>query len=86
MMASYQLSGYSKTTERLAMEIAVPQQWLGYVIDVAGVDRSKDPDAFGVYPIAESKLVQFDILLKSVPAPDAYDWFLEAFEDEHISA
>jgi hypothetical protein len=86
MTAHHRLSGYSKSTELLATEIDVPDQWLGYVIDVAGVDRSQDPEAVGAYPIAVDKLAQLGDLLKPLPNPGAYDWFLEAFEGEEKSA
>jgi len=82
MTAHHRLSGYSKSTELLVTEIDVPDQWLRYVIDVAGVDRSKDPQAVGAYPIADDKLAQLTELLKTSPDPGAYDWFLEAFVGE----
>jgi len=86
MTAHHRLSGYNKSTELLATEIDVPDQWLRSVIDVAGVDPSQDPEALGAYPIADDKLAQLSALLKPLPNASDYDWVLEAFEDDETRA
>jgi hypothetical protein len=81
MTIGHHLCGYNRRTEVLERDIQVPISSLGYVADVAGVNREEDPDVIGAYPIAQERLGQLDDFLTEMWDYGNYDWALQAFED-----
>jgi hypothetical protein len=74
----YQINGYNKQTERLAVEFDVPQDSLQSVMQTAQVSPEQAAD-YGSVPLSPTIVKRIERQLNQSFYSELCDWFLEPF-------
>lgn len=77
-MSTFQIAGYDKRTELLAVQHALPVECVADVRSL--VQIGPDDDGYGCYPLDAAAAHQIGNWLKWPLRVDLYDWFLEPVE------
>ncbi len=78
MTVLYQITGYNKQTERLAVEFDVPQDSLHSVMQAAQVSPEQAAD-YGSVPLSPATVQKIECQLNKSFYSELCDWFLEPF-------
>jgi hypothetical protein len=78
MSVIYQITGYNKQTERLAVEFDVPQDSLQFVMQAAQVSPEQAAD-YGAVPLSPATIKRIECQLNKSFDSELCDWFLEPF-------